>query len=227
MSKLTRILGLGLFVVAVAMAFGGRADALNVGDYGSVKLQWKTVPVIKLTITPNYQTGFGPTGGAGSGSTPAPGSGASLNGGIVDFGANVVQGYSYLYKYAVKAGVTTNDMSGFTLYAEGTSDLNDMTAGGTSPLDQTLYWLVSSTANNPFSPAKAFQPTGSSVGCGGTCINYIGNPPSSAIVWNYPTSTMGLSGQIATEGFDYQLRLSSSMNPDNYNVYIVYTAVGN
>ena len=227
MISMMRMVRLGAIAAAIATAVPGVASAAQNGPYGSVKLTWKSVPIVKLTITPNYQSGFGPTGGAGSGSTPSVGAGATLNGGIVDFGTAVVQGFSYLYKYAAQAGVTTNDQSGFTLYAEGTSDINDNTVGGTVPLNQTLFWLVSASSNSPFSPATAFQPTGSSVGCGGTCINYAGNPPASAIVWNYPTSTMSLSNQTATEGYDYQLRLASGMNTDNYSVYIVYTAVGN
>lgn len=131
-------------------------------------------------MTPNYQTGYGPQGGAGSGSTPAPGALASLKGGDVDFGSNVVQGYQYLYKYAAQATVVTNDLSGFSVYGEGTSDVNDTTIGGTVPLGQTLFWLVSGSSNNPFTPAIAFEPTSAPVGCGNTCINYPGNPPASA-----------------------------------------------
>ncbi len=145
MGTLTRKFGLGVILLAALAAFGSRgASAQAVGGYGSVKLQWHNIPVVNLTITPNYQSGFGPQGGVGSGSTPAPGGGASLNGGVVDFGNQVVQGYSYLYKYAVKAAVETNDAGGFTLYAEGTTDIQDNTnPGSTIPLNQTLYWLNS------------------------------------------------------------------------------------
>ncbi len=194
---------------------------------GSVKLQWKIVPIVNLTVTPNYQSGFGPQGGAGSGSTPAPGGGASLGGGVVDFGNQVVQGYAYLYKYAVKTTVQTNDAAGFTLYAEGTTDVNDLTAGGTQPLNQLLFWLFSSPGNSPFSSATPFQPTASTVGCGGTCINYVGTPPPTAAVWSYSSSTIGQPGNSVSQGFDYQLRLYSSPPPDSFSVYIVYTAVGN
>jgi hypothetical protein len=152
---------------------------------------------------------------------------ATYNGGVVDFGNQVVQGYSYLYKYAAQAAVTTNDLSGFTLYAEGASDIQDLTAGGTIPLNQTLYWLPSSASNSPISAATGFHATTSPVGCGGTCINYPANPPANASVWNYPSSTIGQPGNKVSQGFDYELRLYSSPNPDSYSVYIVYTAVGN
>ncbi len=229
MGKLTRILGICLFGLATLVVVSGRdASAQVANSYGSVKLEYKIVPIVNLTITPNYQSGFGPQGGVGSGATPAPGGGAVANGGVVDFGTNVVQGYAYIYRYAVKAAVQTNDGSGFTLYAEGMSDIQDNTnPGSTIPLNQTLYWLPSSGSNSPFSAATAFQKT-SAAACGVACINYGGiNPPSTSAVWNYPNSTMGQPGNVATQGFDYQLRLYSSPPTDNFSVYIVYTAVGN
>ncbi|MDQ2680039.1 MAG: hypothetical protein M3Y21_03330, partial [Candidatus Eremiobacteraeota bacterium] len=173
-ATLLRTTGVLLFALGTLIAIAGNAGATTAG---SVKMQWKTLPTISLVVTPNYQAGFGPQGGAGSGSTPAPGPLASLGGGDVDFGSNVVQGYQYLYKYAAQATVKTNDLSGFAVYAEGTTDVNDTTMGGTVPLSQTLYWLKNSGANNPFTPANAFQPTTAPVGCGNTCINYPGNPP--------------------------------------------------
>ena len=223
-----RLFGLGVFTAAIALAVGGtHASAQAVGDYGSVKLQWHITPLINLSLTPNYTTGFGPKGGTGSGATPSPGPSAVLDGGVVDFGSNVVQGYAYLYKYAVKANVLTNDAAGFTLYAEGASDINNNTAGGTIPINQVLYWLNSATANTPTSSATPFQPTTFST-CGVGCINYGGSaPPSTAVVWTYPSSTIGLPSNIVSQGFDYQLRLYSSPAADNFSVYIVYTAVGN
>jgi hypothetical protein len=217
-----------LIFVAVAL-FSTIAKSADADQYGSVQIQFKTLPLITLSVTPNYQSGYGPQGGVGSGSTPAPGSNASLGGGDVDFGNQVVQGYAYLYKYAVKATVMTNDSSGFNVYAEGGTDINDLSAGGTVPLNQTLYWLDSSSSNTPFSAATPFSPTSSPVGCGGTCINYAGSPPASAAVWNYPTETIGQPGNTVSQGFDYQLRLynTPATSTDSYTVYIIYTAVGN
>ena len=228
MGKQLRSIGL-VFAVAVAMlaSVDTRALAQSIGSYGSVKLVWKTMPLIQLTITPNYQSGFGPQGGAGSGSTPAPGPGAVLNGGVVDFGNQVVQGYAYLYKYAAQASVKSTDASGFTVYAEGSSQINDTSVGGTVPLSTMLFWLPSATSNGPFSTATAFNASLSPAGCGGTCISYAGSPPPTSSVWNYPTSTLAQPGSIVTQGWDYQLRLYNSPNPDSFQVYIVYTAVGN
>jgi hypothetical protein len=226
MGKHSRVLGFGFLILAATLVCASREASAQ--TYGSVKLNWKVVPIVNLTITPNYQSGFGPQGGVGSGSTPAPGGGASLDGGVIDFGTQVVQGYAYLYKYAVKAAVQTNDSGGFTLYAEGMTDIQDNTnPGSTIPLNQTLYWLPSGTGNTPFSSATAFQKTSASA-CGVSCINYGGmNPPATSSVWMYPTATFGQPGNAATQGFDYELRLYNSPPADNFSVYIVYTAVGN
>ena len=221
-----RATGVAIAFLAAFAVFGSHKASAQA--YGSMKLQWKIVPVVNLTITPNYQSGFGPQGGVGSGSTPAPGGGATLNGGVVDFGNQVVQGYAYLYKYAVQAQVQTNDSSGFTLYAEGMTDIADQTnPGSTIPLNQTLYWLPSSSSNTPFTPATAFQKTAFAA-CGVACINYGGmSPPATAAVWNYPSSTFGQPANTATQGFDYELRLYNNPPADGFSVYIVYTAVGN
>src|SRR5579863_9533694 len=228
MNALHRFVQVGSAAVALLVAAQSlpASAASTVSDYGSVKLTDKLPPVIVLQLTPNYQSGFGPQGGTGSGSTPAPGGGASLGGGIIDFGTQVVQGYAYLYKYAVKASVYTTDGNGFTLYAEGASNINDNTAGGTIPISTTLFWLNNSTANTPFSAATPFEAT-TSPSCGVGCINYTGAPPSTAKVWTYPSTTIGQPSNMATQGFDYQLRLYSSPAADNYSVYVVYTAVPN
>jgi hypothetical protein len=229
MRRLTyRFAVLAVFVGALAAALWSSpaSAAGSAAGYGSVELKWHSTPIITLAITPNYQSGYGPQGGAGSGSTPAPGAGASLGAGVVDFGTQVVQGYAYLYKYAVQAAVMTNDGSGFTVYAEGQTDIQDNTAGGTIPISQTLYWLKTSSGNTPFSSATPFEAT-TSPSCGVGCIAYGGAPPPSAVVWQYGSSTLGQPSNTLNQGFDYQLRLYSSPPADNFSVYIVYTAVGN
>lgn len=229
MRRAQQLLGIVLLAGAVLVcASGGKAIAQV--NYGSSKLLWSVTPIITLSLTPNYQSGFGPQGGAGSGSTPAPGSGATLGGGVIDFGTQVVQGYQYIYKYALQASVVTNDGRGFNLYAEGASNINDATLGGTVPINQILYWMASSASNSAFSAATAFQATTypTSAGCGGQCINYgAAIPPATAVVWSYPSSTIGQPGNAAKQGYDYQLRLANVTNADSFNVYITYTAVGN
>jgi hypothetical protein len=187
---------------------------------GATQENWSVVPILTATITPNFQSGYGPTGGQGTGITPAVGPLASLNGGYVDFGT-VVAGYQYLYRYAALVSVTTNDTSGFKVYAEGSTDLNGSTTG-TYAISNVLYWLPSSSSNSPFSAATSFQKTMGTPTNGGQNINYGGvAPPASAIVWNSP------SGGSLARGYDYQIRLPGTIPIDKFNVYVVYTVIGN
>ena len=174
-------------------------------------------------ITPNYQSGYGPSGGLGSNQTVAVGSGASLDGGFVDFG-NVVAGYQYLYKYAAQVAVNTNDSSGFTVYAEGSTNFNAATTGVTAiPIGTTLFWMVSSTSNTSTSAATPFEDTTATVGGTpvGTAITYAGSPPASAVVWS------SASGGNVTRGYDYELQLPGSAGTSEFSAYIVYTAIAN
>jgi hypothetical protein len=209
--------------LAAAPAFASAATD------GSAQLNYKILPTVHATVVPNYASGFGPTStsGYGSGSTPAAGAGAVLDGGTVDFG-NVVVGYDYLYKYAAQVTVTTNDRAGFVVYGEGATDLNGsnpVPSPTTFPLANTLFWLLSSSGNTPYSPATSFSKTGANpLGGGAGGIDYSGSggvPPSSALVWSNPTS-----GTLS-QGFDYELQLASSIPASQFNVYIVYTVIGN
>jgi hypothetical protein len=185
----------------------------------AVKMNWKVVPLINATIKPNYQSGFGPTGGNGSGVTPAVGSTATLNGGNVDFG-QVVAGFEYLYKFAAQISVTTNDASGFNIYGEASSNFNG-TSTGTFSLAGVLFYLPNSTGNTAFSPGTAFGVTTSPVSNAGKTITYTGAPPLSALVFSSPI------GGTLSEGYDYQLRLPGTMPTDTFNVIVVYTVIGN
>jgi hypothetical protein len=194
---------------------------------GSAKVNYKVLPTVKMQVMPNYLAGFGPQGGLGSGSTPAAGPSAVLHGGTVDFG-NVVVGYQYLYKYAAQVSVQSNDSAGFVVYGEGATDLNGsnpVPAPATFPLAQTLYWLVSASGNSPFSPATTFNKTiGIPLAGGANGIDYSGTggvPSAGAMVWSTQTA-----GNLV-QGYDYQLRLSSVIPISQFNVYIVYTVIGN
>ncbi len=210
-------------LVAIAVAYAGPSSATPVATNGSVRVLYHVPPSINMTLTTNYQTGYGPQGGAGSGSTPSPGPGTST--GAIDFGT-VVQGYNYLYKYAAQVAVGTNDVNGFVLYAEGTSDFD-----ATFPLQNSLYWLPSSSSNTPYTgppTAHSFQKTLSPVtyGASSASIGYGGAAPnSSAQIWQYNTATVSLPGGSASQGYDYQLDVPSSTNISSYSIYVVYTAV--
>jgi hypothetical protein len=210
-------------LVALAVASADPSSAQSAATNGSVRVLYHVPPSISLTLTTNYQTGFGPQGGTGSGSTPAPGPGTST--GAIDFGT-VVQGYNYLYKYAAQVAVMTNDIGGFVLYAEGTADFD-----ATFPLQNSLFWMPSSSNNTPYTgapTAHSFQKTLSPVtlGSNSASISYGGAAPNNAAqIWQYGGATTGLAGGVATQGYDYQLAVPSSTNISSYSIYVVYTAV--
>jgi hypothetical protein len=194
---------------------------------GSAQLNYKILPTVKAQVIPNYLSGFGPTGGLGSGQTPAVGPNAVANGGTVDFG-NVVVGYQYLYRYAAQIKVQTNDSAGFVVYGEGATDLNGsnpVPAPAAYPIFSTLYWLQSNASNSPYTPATSFNRTGGNPlagGAGGIDYSGVGGVPSPmSVVWSSAT------GGNLVQGFDYQLRLSGTVPASQFNVYIVYTVIGN
>jgi hypothetical protein len=210
-------------VLAASVAIGS-ADAQSTSA-GSAKANWQTNVVTQLTVTPNYAGGYGPQGGTGSGSTPAPGTRAALGSGYVDFGT-VVAGYRYIYKNAASVSVMSNDANGFTVYAEGSTDFSD---GGTNTLSiaNALSWLLSSSSNTPFSPSTPFEKTASPVTSGGQNIAYGGAPPATAMIWSSSTSTLGQPNNTATKGYDYELNVPSSAPLAAMTLYVVYTAVPN
>jgi hypothetical protein len=227
-----RIVRMRTLAAAAAALLLTTAPAFAAGTpaTGSAQLKYKVNATVKAQVIPNYMSGFGPTpnSGSGSGSTPAAGPAAVLNGGTVDFG-NVVVGFQYLYKYAAQINVQTNDRSGFVVYAEGATDLNGSNPVPTPasfPLAQTLFWLVNSSGNTPFSPATSFNRTGGTpIGVNGiNGIDYSGTggvPSAGSAVWS-----SAVPGNLS-QGFDYQLRLSGATPISQFDVYIVYTVVGN
>jgi hypothetical protein len=217
-----------LAAVAAALALTATPIvALAQATAGSAHLTYKIIPFVQAQVVANYASGFGvtSTSGAGSGTTPATGSTAVLNGGQVDFG-NVVVGYQYLYKYAAQVSINTNDQAGFVVYAEGATDLNGsnpVPSPSTYALFQTLFWLVSSGGNTPFTPATSFnKTTGTPLGTNGSGgISYSGAPQAQSAVWNSTTD-----GSL-TQGYDYELNLNDAVPLAQFNVYIVYTVIGN
>lgn len=198
------------------------AASASAEQAGSARAIWSTNIVAQMTVTPNYATGYGPVGGTGSGATPAPGALASAGGGYVDFGS-VVAGYDYLYKNAALVSVLSNDANGFNVYAEGSTDFTNGTT--TLPIAGTLFWLKSSGANSPFTNATPFERTSATVS--GTTITYGGAPPSTALIWSYPSATLGQPNNTASAGYDYQLRLPDSAPQAQMSLYVVYTVIPN
>jgi hypothetical protein len=221
------VLVLGLAFIA-ALAGGAPSDAAT---FGAAEATWHVLPTLTTAITPNYQSGFGPQGGTGSGSTPAVGASAVLDGGYVDFGT-VVAGYNYLYKYAAQVQVKTNDNSGFKVFAEGSADFYGTTTMTTQPMNSVLFWALSGTGNSPFTAATPFQSTANT---GDTPTNFIttngtnqgqnitfaSGPPSSTLI--YSSSTGGTN----TQGYDYQIHVPDTVPTDTFSAIVVYTAVAN
>ena len=199
-----------------------RAFAATVSPSAVVK--WHTQPIVTLSLTPNYCSGFG-TVPAKIGTQPAPvhGANAALDGGSVDFGT-LSAGLNYLYKYAVDVHVQSTDGNGVYLYGEGAANffnLNDSTTVSIS----NIYWLnsvgcPSSDSNTGFSPSTPFALTSGAVS-GGTYAT-----PASISYGTYPAPIATSTTSSPDFYYDYQLKVPATATTGKYFVWIVYTAVG-
>lgn len=191
---------------------------------GSATIKWRTNAIVKLTLTPNYFSGFGAVK-AVIGTQPAPthGPNAFLDGGSVDFG-DIYSGESFLYKYAVHLSITTNSSTGFNLYGEGAADFYNQADGSSQPISQTVYYLPSTSGspadpNTGFSPAFPFEKT-----AGVVAGNSYGTPPT--ITYStYPAPIASSSVSSEDLYYDYELKVPAAATSGNYFVWIVYTVV--
>jgi hypothetical protein len=221
MNRITR-----LATLVLAALFAGSFGVASAESNGSTKMNWKTLTVLSSHVVPNYATGYGPVAPIGA-PTPTPATLSSPGGGYVDFGG-VTSGYNYLYKDAAQVHVTSNDASGFSVYAEGATDF--VNGGSTLPIYGTLYWLLTSGANTPYSNATSFEKTTFPVtGSGATTgISYGGSaPPPTALIWTYPSTTIGQPSNEVLQGYDYELRLPSTAPNAIMSLYVVYTVTAN
>jgi hypothetical protein len=197
-----------------------------VSSSGTVKVSWHEQPVIKLTLTPNYNTGFGSVLAVfGTQPTPTHGPGATgVGAGTVDFGT-AVAGDTYLYKYAAHLHIITNDTSGFDVYGEAAAAIennNDLT---TYPVSQALYYLTSSASsdtNTGFTPGVPFAQTAGSVTGGSDSISN----PAVITYSTYPNPIALSTTDDADYYYDYQFKVPATATTGNYFVWIVYTVVG-
>lgn len=223
-------------MLAAVVAFVATAVAtVPAASAATVTTKWDTQAIVKMTLTPNYYTGYGQVK-AVFGTQPTPTHGAYANAvgqGAVDFG-NIEAGVDYLYKYAAHVNVTTNDPGGFQLYGEGVADFTG-TAGGASPATiplSTVLFYANSTSGSPadtntgFSPGFPFYKTsagsvsnpGLTNGSGTATINYGGSYPSSPIATS--------ATPTADFYYDYLLKVPLSVTVSSqYYVWIVYTVV--
>lgn len=207
--------------MAVALATASLAPAMATTSNGSAPVKWYANKIVKFNLTPNYAAGFGPIVATfGIPGTPAPGPGASFQGGSVDFG-NVEQGLDYLYRYAAHVNVQSNG-NGFDMYAEGSADFTGTGAntGNSLAIAQTIFWLGSTSGggdpNTGYSPSTPFQKTTQP----GAAYN---NP---AITYGaYPAPALVSAAPNADYYFDYQMKIPSNASLGTYYVYVVYTVV--
>ena len=78
MGSVMRRLAAAAAALALTTANPGFAGAASPAAFGSTQVNYKIMPTVHAQVVPNYLSGFGPTGGLGSGSTPAAGAGAVL-----------------------------------------------------------------------------------------------------------------------------------------------------
>lgn len=163
-----------------------------------------TAGATALSLTPNFRRGYGAVICAGQGCRvqPAPAD-TLLGGGVIDFG-NVMQGYDYLYRYAMRVAVTAP--SSWTLFGEVSSSNVTSTSGSFSS-DALSYLPTTYSAQNnkdtnlPFMASTPFQVVG-----GGDAVAH-GNGGSSNL------------------DFDYILRVPETAALGSYSIQVVYTVV--
>lgn len=207
-----------LAVIAAAAALFP-LDAAASGTGGSTTVSWYMTPTLQFTLTPNYTSGYGTVPASfGTQATPAPGTGACLQGCSVDFGV-VQQGKTYLYKYAAKLTVNTNDTNGYNVYGEGTADFSDG-SGNTMSIAQSLFFLpsvASGDTNTGYSPSYPFSVTSGTV--------TPGTPPTIAYtVYPAPIVSVPTSG-TSNVYQDYQIKVPYAATVSTYSAWIVYTVV--
>jgi hypothetical protein len=190
----------------------------------AVQVNWYGTSIVKLTLTPNYASGFGTVKAVfGTQPTPSPGPGSCLDGCAVDFGP-VIAGTNYLYKFATHLNVTTNDPNGVNVYGEGAADFFNQADSTTVPLNQAVYYLTSTSGgtdnNTGFSPSFPFYKTSGTV---------TGNSFSTAPTIAYTTFPSPIaqttSASAADLYYDYQLKAPPAATAGQYYVWIVYTVV--
>jgi hypothetical protein len=211
---------IGSCVIAIVAALLATAQAC--AD-GTVTVHFYTTGILKFTLTPNYNSGYGTVPATfGTPPAPAPGVNACYQGCTVDFG-NVQQGGTYLYKYAAHISVLSNDLNGFYVYGEGAADFTDG-SGNSMPLGQTLFYLPSGATTDPntgYSPGLAFAVTNGTV-------NPVSPSPVTAPTITYSAFPAPMANStVANNDFyqDYQIKVPSAAATSTYYVWIVYTVV--
>jgi hypothetical protein len=215
---------IGSIAVAAAALLAAMSPAAASSATGNVTVQWYAQAVVKMGLTPNYATGCG-TVKAVFGTQPAPVAPPQgcMAGGAIDFGG-ILAGSNYLYKFASHLNLQTNDANGVNIYGEGAADFVNQADSSSTPLNQALYYLNSTSGgadtNTGFSPALPFYRTNGSVA---------GNSFATAPTISYATYPAPIAGTNASGTadfyYDYQLKVPPIATTGQYYVWIVYTVV--
>ena len=213
----TRIRGIGIAIAMMALL-----PVAVLASTASTVVTWRTNAIVKLSLTPNYNSGFGAVP-AVIGAQPAPthGPNAFFDGGSVDFGT-IEAGKTYLYKYAIELNVTTNSSTGFNIYGEGAADFYNLTDGTSVPVSQTVYYVPSTASSDPntgFSAGAPFMKTSNSVSGSGYAT-----APTIAYT-TYPSPIAQSLSATGTYYYDYEVKVPNSATNGHYYVWIVYTVV--
>lgn len=222
MKRFTRwSIAVGGALLGALAAFGPASAA---APSSPVTIKWQAQAIVNVTLTSNYATGYGSVK-AVFGTQPAPvhGPDATGPGTPIDFGS-VLAGNTYLYKYAAHVNVVTNSSTGFDLYGEGAADFFNTVDSSTQTLNQTLYY-VNSTSGSPadsntgFSPGLPFYRTAGAV---------TGNGQFTTPSISYTTYPSPIAADAAATGdfyYDYQMKVPPTATSGLYYVWIVYTVV--
>jgi len=211
-------------LVAIAIAFATLTPASATTAGGSVTTQWNATPIVKISLTPNYATGYGSVA-AVFGTQPAPTHGIdapAVGSGAVDFGT-VLAGGSYIYKYAVHLNIFTNSATGFNVYGEGSADFYNQTDTTTTAIDQTIFYVpsvASGDTNTGFTPGFPFQKTTAPQSGAGSFAT------APQITYGvYPTPVKSTTLSAADLYYDYEMKVPPTATAGSYFVWIVYTVV--
>lgn len=161
-----------------------------------------------MTLTPNFNTGFGPAPEVlinGVDPSPSPGANAKLDGGNIDFGT-ISPGVDYYYRYAMELGITASSSY------QVTGSISGAIAPGIPA--NLLLWLVSNSAHYPSS---------ASCDCTINTETFFGGLPFGSP--SAPTTIASGSSGTATLKYDYILMVPDVQGSGASTAQIEYTVV--
>ncbi len=223
-NRMKRIVRFGVRTgLLIAAALAACVPAFATTAPSNVTTKWNAQPIIKLSLTPNYASGYGAIK-AVIGTQPSPTHGPNATGvaqGDVDFGT-VSSGTSYIYHFAAHVNVTSNDPNGFSLFGQGAADFQQTSGSGTMSTSQTLYYVSSTSggtdSNTGFTSGIPFSNASSGVSAFSYSVAPTISPP-----YGSPIAT----SMTANNDFyyDYELKVPATATTGLYYMWVVYTAV--